>query len=97
MKLRITTTGEVPGLWTDEIDWARLGRSTVRRASHVELCRQTQCWQVRAVRPERWHRRFLQTVLGRPFGKVLHAAATRSNALAWERAFFSPGGPGWDS
>ncbi len=95
MKLRITPDGTVRGLWDDAIDWPTLGRIAVRRASHVEFCPRRQQWYVQSGRPRSWWRRVLQRVLRRPFGEVLHWAATRSSALTWEREHFAPGGPGW--
>ena len=95
MKFRITPDGTVGGLWDDAIEWASLGQVLVRRASHVEFCPRRQQWYVQSGRPRSWWRRVLQRVLRRPFGEVLHWAAARSKALAWEREHFAPGGPGW--
>ena len=95
MKLRIMPDGTIRGLWDDAMDWPILGRISVRRASHVEFCPRRQQWYVQSGRPRSWWRRVLQRVLRRPFGEVLHWAATRSSALTWEREHFAPGGPGW--
>lgn len=95
IKLRIAPDGVVRGLWSDAVDWAAIGRVSVRRASHVEFCDRTQIWYVRARRPKSRLRRLLQHVLRRPCGEVLHRAPTRSEALAWEREHFAPGGAGW--
>ena len=95
MKLRITPDGAVLGLWDDAIDWSSLGRVSVRRASHVEFDDRRQLWVVQSGQPQSRWRRVLQGVLRRPFGEVLHAAATRSDALAWEQTHFGPGGEGW--
>ena len=94
-RLRITPDGTVRGLWTDEIDWPSLGRSSVRRASHVEYCDRRQQWYVRAGRPRSWGRRVLQWALRRPFGEVLRWAKNREEALDWERDYYEPGGAGW--
>jgi len=94
-RIRIDPDGTVRGLWTDEIDWHSLGRLAVARASHVEFCPRRQMWCVRAGRPRNPLRRALQFLLRRPFGEILHWAASRSDALAWEADYFGVGGPGW--
>ncbi len=95
MKLRITPAGTVLGLWDDAIDWQALGSVSVRRASHVEFCDRRQLWRVRPGQSRNALRRLLQWMLQRPCGEILHWAATRSAALAWEQEHFGPGGPGW--
>ena len=95
MKLRIARDGTVRGLWDDAIEWSSLGPVSVRRASHVEFCDRRQLWCVRPGQSRNALRQLLQWVLRRPFGEILHWAATRSEALAWEREHFAPGGPGW--
>ena len=95
MKMRITPDGTIRGLWDDQIDWPNLGRVTVRRASHVEFRDRRQLWYVRAGRPRSALRIILQVVFRRPFGEIVHWADTREEALAWERRYYEPGGPGW--
>jgi hypothetical protein len=95
MKLRITPDGTVCGLWDDAMNWTSLGRVCVQRASHVEFSARRQMWYVRAGRPQSWWRRALQGLLRRPLGEILHWATTRSDALAWERKHYEPGGLGW--
>jgi hypothetical protein len=95
MKLRITSDGTVHGLWDDTIDWGALGQVSVRRASHIEFCPRRQRWYVQSGHPPRWWWRVLQWLLQRPCGDILHWARTRGEALAWERGYFAPGGPGW--
>ena len=95
MKLRITPDGTVRGLWDDSVDWPSLGRISVKRASHVEFCDRMQLWCVRSSHPRIALHQLLQWMLRRPFGEILHRAATRLEALAWEREHFAPGGPGW--
>ena len=94
-KLRITPDGTVRGLWDDTVDWASLGPVSVRRASHVESCDKAQLWCVRPGQLRNALHRLLQWMLHRPCGEILHWAATRSAALAWEQEHFGPGGPGW--
>jgi len=93
IKLHVTTDGTVRGLWSDAVDWSAVGPARVRRASHVEYCRQRQEWYVQRARPRcRW-RRLLQRILRHPFGEVLYRSLSREDALAWEHLHFSPGGP----
>jgi len=93
--LCIAADGNVEGLWEDVVDWPSLGPIAVRRASHVEFCDRKQKWYVRAATPVGWLRRFVQRLLRRPCGEILHWATTRKQALAWEHAYYGPGGPGW--
>ena len=95
MKIRITPEGTIRGLWDDQIDWPSLGRVSVHRASRVEFCERRQLWYVRDGRARNALRTFLEIVLRRPFGDVLHWSRSRRDALAWEHDYFSPGGPGW--
>jgi hypothetical protein len=94
-RISIAPDGTVRSLWTDEIDWRALGRVSVRRASHVEFCPRRQLWYVRDGEARNALRAFLQIVLRRPYGEILHWAVSRSDALAWEAAYFGVGGPGW--
>ena len=95
IRLRITPDGTVRGLWTDEAEFAALGHSHVRRASHVEFDESTQRWSVREAIPSiRW-RRCVQLLTGRPLGRILHQATSRRDALLWEQRHFEPGGAGW--
>ena len=95
MNLRIAPDGVVRGLWTDDVDWPALGRVSVRRASHVEFDEAEQAWTVREYVPRCGLRRIAQRLLGRSMGKILFHAHRREEALAWERAWFGPGGRGW--
>ena len=94
IRLRITRDGRVRGLWTDAVDFTGLGDTNVRRASHVEFDRRRQRWFVAAV-PRGWLRRWVQRLFGRPTGRVIYFALTRSAALEWEHRHFQPGGRGW--
>ncbi len=95
IRLRIAPDGLVRGLWTDEVEFAALGRSHVQRASHVEFDESTQRWLVREAVPSiRW-RRYVQLLAGRPLGRILHQATSRGDALLWEQRHFRPGGAEW--
>ena len=94
-KLRITPDGRICGLWTDDVQLRDLGALKVRRASHVEFDDRQQCWVVREAQPVSNLRHWLQWLFGWPTGRVLHRAASRSAALAWEHEHFQPGGPDW--
>lgn len=96
IKLRITHDGRVRGLWSDHLSFSELGIVHVRRASHVEFDQRSQSWFVREAVPKKGLCRLLQRLLGRPSGRVLFNAVTRSVALAWEHNYFQPGGPGWN-
>jgi hypothetical protein len=96
IKLRITPDGRIRGLWADEAQLCELGAVRVRRASHVEFDDRQQCWYVRDASPKRWLSRWLRRSLRRQISPVLHRAATRASALAWEHEHFEPGGPGWN-
>ncbi len=95
IRLRITPDGRVRGLWTDAVVFAALGRSHVRRASYVEFDESAQRWMVREAVPDDWWRRWLQSVTGRPWGRILHHSRSRRDALLWEQQHFGPGGAGW--
>ncbi len=95
IRLHITRDGRVRGLWTDVVDFTGLGKTDVRRASHVEFDRRRQQWFVTAAVPRGWLRRWVQRLFGRPMDRVIHHAPTRSAALGWERRYFEPGGRGW--
>ncbi len=90
--LRITVDGTIRGLWADEVDWRRLGRVQVKRASHVEFDGRRQLWYVRLARPLGWWRWVLQTLLRRSCGEIVHWSASRAAALAWEREWFGAAG-----
>jgi hypothetical protein len=95
IKLRITTDGRICGLWTDAVPMQDIGPVHVRRASHVEFDDRQQRWCVRTAAPRSLLQRLLRWLPGQTPGTVLHRAATRGEALAWEREHFQPGGPGW--
>ena len=80
IRLRITPEGRVRGLWTDAVEFAALGHSHVRRASHVEFDESAQRWIVREAVPDDWWRRWLQSLTGRPWGRILHHSRSRRDA-----------------
>ena len=88
-RLRISTEGNIIGLWDDGIDWHSLGNLTIHRASHVEFCARRQLWYAQRAQSRNALHRFLQCMLNRPFGEVLHWSPTRQEALEWERAYFT--------
>ena len=65
IRLRITRDGRVRGLWTDALDFVALGKTDVRRASHVEFDRRRQCWCVREAKPPQRVWRWIQRLSGR--------------------------------
>ena len=87
MKLRISPTGSIQGLWSDRTDWHAIGQLTVRRASYVGFHELIQKWVVRAWRPRGRVRQAMQRLTGRPSGEVLYMSDTRTDALAWEQAW----------
>ena len=95
IRLHITRDGRIRGLWTDVVDFTGLGKTDVRRASHVEFDRRIQKWYVQKAVPCGWLRRWIQRLSRRAMGRVIYYAPTRSAALDWERRYFQPGGRGW--
>jgi hypothetical protein len=95
IRLRITAEGTIQGLYSEAVHWPELGALRVHRASHIEFCRRKQWWYIQAGTPRTTLRRVLQALTGLAFGEILHWAETRKAALAWEQAYFAPGGPGW--
>ena len=92
IRLRITTDGRLRGLWTDAVDFTGIGRTAVRRASHLEFDAQSQQWTVREAIPGVWWRWLLQVLIRHPCGRILHRSARRADALAWEAEHFGRGG-----
>lgn len=77
--LEITPEGGIAMLHDDAVDLSQFGLLEVARASHVEFAEVTQEWYVESAKT----------------GEKLFWAKTRAEALAWEKAYYSPGGEGW--
>ncbi len=90
IRLRITTDGRIRGLWTDAVDFAAIGHTRVRRASHVEFNEKRQMWYVREAVPRGLVRRCMQHIIRRPIGRILAWAPTRHSALEQEAAIIGP-------
>ena len=79
MNILITKTGGVQMLHDDTAELETLGKVDVSRASHVEFCNDRQQWYVQSAKTK----------------KYLGYFDTRTEALTWERDFYSPSGEGW--
>lgn len=79
ISLQITADGGVQMLQDDAVDLRELGEIEVTRASHVEFDNEKQMWFVQSART----------------GKFLYWAKTRTEALAYEKEWYSPDGAGW--
>lgn len=79
VKLQITAAGGVQMLHSDAVDLTELGQVEITRASNVEWSNERQAWYVQSA---------LTLV-------VLSWFASREAALAWEKDYYSPDGPGW--
>jgi hypothetical protein len=95
IRLRITPEGRIRGLWTDAVEFTELGDCTVRRASHVEFDERQQCWTVWPATSGSLLRKWLRRVFSRSVTSVIHRAALRIDALAWEHEHFQSGGRYW--
>jgi O-methyltransferase involved in polyketide biosynthesis len=81
MKVEITKNGEIRMLQSDALDLTSLGKPEIIRASHVEFDNAKSAWYVQSART--------LLILAEGF-------KTRSEALDWEKTWYSPGGPGWE-
>lgn len=79
MKILITANGGIEMLHDDIAELESLGRVETSRASHVEYDNERQQWYVQSAATM----------------EILHFASTRTEALAWERDYYSPDGKGW--
>ena len=68
-------------LHDDAVDLTLFGKVEVKRASHVEFSIAKQAWFVQSAKT--------LVILRDDF-------KTRAEALAWEKKYYSPGGPGWE-
>jgi len=80
IQLQITASGGVQMLHDDAVDLTQLGTVETTRASHVEFCNEKQMWFVQSAKT--------LEILRDDF-------VTRESALIWEKAYYSPGGAGW--
>jgi hypothetical protein len=80
IELQITAHGGIQMLQNDEVDLRELGEIEVSRASHIEFSNSLQRWIVVSAKTMK--------VLKDDF-------QTRAEALAWEKAYYSPSGAGW--
>jgi len=75
--IEIDENGNVRTLYTDEVDLYEIGHvADVRRASNVEFSEARQEWEV----------------IDAITGKIVHTNKSRTDAIEWEIANFSPGG-----
>lgn len=79
ISLQIDASGGIQMLQDDALDLRQFGKVEISRASHVEFDNGVQAWYVQSAKT----------------GEMLHYAQTRAEALAWEKAYYSPSGPGW--
>jgi hypothetical protein len=79
LKILVTKTGGVEMLHDDVAELESLGKISTTRASHVEYDNDKQKW-------------FVQSAFTL---KVLGYFVTRSEALDWEKEYYSPSGEGW--
>ena len=81
IKLELTAQGGIRMLHDDAVDLSEFGKVEVCRASHVEFNNATGFWYVQSAKT----------------GKMLKEDFTsRADALAWEKKYYSPDGPGWE-
>ena len=74
--LEIDESGDVLGLYTDEVNLFAVGRVTsIRKASNVDFNESDQTWEVLSLS-----------------GEVLYQNQSRERAIEWEIEAFSPGG-----
>ena len=74
--LEIDESGDIHGLYTDEVDLFAIGKVTnIRKASNVDFNESDQMWEVLSLE-----------------GEVLYQNQNRERAIEWEIEAFSPGG-----
>jgi hypothetical protein len=93
ISLEITKSGGIQMLHSDAVDLNQFGNVEVRRASHVEYSDGkwsplTLTWM--GVVEKGWYVQSASTLT-----VLASGFKTRAEALAWEREYYSPGGPGW--
>jgi hypothetical protein len=80
ISLEVTKDGGLQMLHSDAVDLSEFGAVEVTRASNVEFDNAKQRWYVQSFATMK--------ILKDDF-------FTREEALAWEKDWYSPGGPGW--
>ena len=79
MQILITKNGGIQMLHDDLIQLEQFGKVTTTRASNVEYDNDKQQWYVQSAKTL----------------TILQYFNTRSEALAWEKDYYSPDGEGW--
>lgn len=77
--LQITAVGGVSMLHSDDVDLREFGKPTIKRASHVEPAEDGTWFVASAATGE----------------VIMEGFATRKEALAFEKEYYSPSGKGW--
>lgn len=80
LKMQLTRSGGVQMLQDDAVDLTEFGSVEVTRASHVEFCNQDQAWYIESAKTSK---------------RLASGFKTRGEAIAWEKAYYSPSGAGW--
>jgi hypothetical protein len=81
IKLEVMANGGVRMLHDDAVDLKQFGDVEVVRASHVEYDNEKKGWYVQSAKTLKM---------------LKEGIASRADALAWEKVYYSPGGEGWN-
>ncbi len=79
MTIEILPSGNVRSLYSDKIDLTKLGKATIRRASHVEFNNKKKMWEVRSAKTK----------------ALICSTQGREEALGLEEKYYNPEGEGW--
>ncbi len=86
IELQLTSDGGIKMLQSDEVDLYPFGELEVKRASNVEFNNKSG----NGIVAQAW---FVESAAT---GEILKDGfLTRAEALAWEKAWYSPSGQGW--
>ena len=80
MVLEILPSGNVRSLYSNKINLSKLGKATIRRASHVEFNNKSRMWEVRSAKTK---------------ALIFATQGSREDALEFEVEYYSPTGSGW--